>query len=92
MKEGQIKGEKHLAELTEAIDFLSNKFEDYETDMKEKKGRIKALEECLTSMSKRVGSLSSRINRSNTHDVIVYCYTAFLKTRMKKLIIYASLL
>ena len=37
LKKGKIKGEKHLAELTEAIDFISNKFEYYETDRKEKK-------------------------------------------------------
>ena len=37
LKKGQIKGEKHLAELTEAIDFISNKFEYYETDREEKK-------------------------------------------------------
>ena len=36
LKEGQIKGEKHLAELTEAIDLISNKFEEYEKDRKEK--------------------------------------------------------
>ena len=35
LKEGQIKGEKHLAELTEAVDFISNKFEEYEKDGKE---------------------------------------------------------
>ena len=29
-KEGQIKGKKHLAELTEAVDFISNKFEEHE--------------------------------------------------------------
>ena len=27
-KEGQIKREKQLAELTEAIDFISNKFDE----------------------------------------------------------------
>ena len=54
LKEGQIKGEKHLAELTEATDFISNKFEEYEKDRKEKEERIKTLEECLTNMSKRV--------------------------------------
>ena len=37
LKKGQIKGEKHLAELTESIDFISNKFEYYETDREEKK-------------------------------------------------------
>ena len=58
LKEGQIKGEKHLAELTEAIDFISNKFEEYEKDRNEKEERIKTLEECLTNISKRVDSFS----------------------------------
>ena len=68
MKERQIKGEKHLAELTEATDFISNKFEYYETDRKEKKERIKALEECLTSISKRVGSLCSRVDKQEQYS------------------------
>ena len=29
-KEGQIKGKKQLAELTETVDFISNKFEEHE--------------------------------------------------------------
>ena len=37
LKERQIKGEKHLAELTEAIDFISNKFEEYEKEGKKRK-------------------------------------------------------
>ena len=36
MKEGQIKREKQLAELTEAVDFISNKLDQYEKDRKEK--------------------------------------------------------
>ena len=52
LKEGLIKGEKHLAELVEVIDFILNKFEEYEKDRKEKEERIKTLEECLTNMSK----------------------------------------
>ena len=41
MKEGQIKREKQLAELTEAIDFISNKLDQYEKDRKEKYEKIK---------------------------------------------------
>ena len=37
LKKRQIKGEKYLAELTEAIDFISNKFEEYEKEGKERK-------------------------------------------------------
>ena len=46
LKEGQIKGEKQLAELTGAVDFISNKFDEYEKDRKEKEERIKTLEDC----------------------------------------------
>ena len=63
LKEGQIKGEKHFAELTEAIDFISNKFKEYEKDRKEKEERIKALKECLTNMYKRVDGLSSQVDK-----------------------------
>ena len=37
MKEAQIKGEKQLAELAEAIDFFSNKFDEYEKDKTKRK-------------------------------------------------------
>ena len=63
IKEGQIKGEKQLAELTEAIDFSSNKFDEYEKDRKEKEERIKTLEDCLINMSKRVDSLSGQVDK-----------------------------
>ena len=66
MKEGQMKGEKHSAELTEAIDFISNKFDEYETDSKEKEERIQKLEDCLINMSKLVVFLFKLINRSST--------------------------
>ena len=66
MKEGQMKGEKYSAELTEAIDFISNKFDEYETDSKEKEERIQKLEDCLINMSKLVVFLFKLINRSST--------------------------
>ena len=68
LKERQIKGEKHLAELTEAIDFISNKFEEYEKDRKEKEERSKTLEDCLTNMSKRADSLSSQVDNQEQYS------------------------
>ena len=41
MKEGQINDELQLAELMEALDFISNNFDDCEIARKEKKERIK---------------------------------------------------
>ena len=52
MKEGQIKGEKQLAELMEAINFMSNKFDEYKKDRQEKEDRIKTLDDYLMNMSK----------------------------------------
>ena len=68
MKKWQIKGEKQLAELTEAIDFISNKFDEYEKDRKEKEERIKTLEDCLVNMSKRVDSLSGQFDKQEQYS------------------------
>ena len=94
MKEGQIKGGKELVELMQAIDFISNKFDEYEKDSKEKEERVKILGDCSINISKRVDSLSGQVDKQEQYSpgIIVYCYMAFLKTRMKKLMIYALLL
>ena len=63
MKKGQIKGEKQLAELMEAIDFVLNKFDEYKKDRKEKKEKIKTLEDCLIKMSKQVDSFSGQVDK-----------------------------
>ena len=41
MKDGEIKAEKEIAELMEVIEFISNKFGEYEKDRKEKEESIK---------------------------------------------------
>ena len=35
-KDSQIKGESHLNSLSEAMDFMTNKFEEYELERQEK--------------------------------------------------------
>lgn len=60
IKKGQIIGKKQLAELTKAIIFM---FDEYEKGRKEKKERIKSLEDCLINMSKVVDSLSGQVNK-----------------------------
>ena len=61
MKEGQIKGKKQLAKLKEAVNFISNKFDEYKKNRKEKEERIKTLGDCLINMSKQVDSLSGQV-------------------------------
>ena len=61
--EKQIEKEKQIVEVKEAIDFISNQFDEYEKDRKEKEERIKTLEDCLINMSKLVDSLSGQIDK-----------------------------
>ena len=68
MKEGQIKGNKQLAELLEATNFISNEFDEYEKDRKEKEGRIKILENCLINIQKRVDSLSGQVEKQEQYS------------------------
>ena len=68
MKEGQIKGDKQQAELTEATNFISNKFDQQEKDRKEKEGRTKTLENCLIKMEKRVDSYSGQVEKHEQYS------------------------
>ena len=61
MKEGQIKGKKQLTKLKEAVNFISNKFDEYKKNRKEKEERSKTLGDCLINMSKQVDSLSGQV-------------------------------
>ena len=93
MKEGQIKGKKQLAKLTEAIDFISNKFDEYEKDRKEKEDRTKTLEDCLINMSKRVHSLFDQVDKQEQYS---RCNCLLLhgipENKNEKMMIYAWLL
>ena len=44
----QIKGEKQLLDLKDAVDFISNKFDEFENDRLEKEKIIKDLKEEVT--------------------------------------------
>ena len=44
-KESQIKGEKHLEDLTSSVDYITRKFDEYEEERKNKDEQIKCLQE-----------------------------------------------
>ena len=52
----------------EAIDFISNKFDEYEKDGKEKEVRIKTLEGCLINMSKQVDILAGQVDKQEQYS------------------------
>ena len=53
----QIKDEKQLIDLTESINFLSDKFKEYEEDRTKKDKIIEDLQSELDSMSTKIGKL-----------------------------------
>ena len=53
----QIKGEKHLIDLTESINFLSHKFKEYEEDRAKKDKIIEDLKSEVDSLSTKIEKL-----------------------------------
>ena len=52
-KDVQIKGNKQLEDVSESINFINEKFEEYEADRKQKEKEIAELNEDLASLKKR---------------------------------------
>ena len=55
----QIKGERQLLDLKEAVDFISNKFDDFERDRLEKEKVIKDLKEEVTDLRGKVDDITA---------------------------------
>ena len=58
----QIKGERQLLDLKEAVDFISNKFDNFERDRLEKEV-IKDLKEEVTSLRGKVDDITAETDR-----------------------------
>ena len=76
-KESQIKGELQLVSMNKRINFISEKFDEFEKDRHEKDDIIKNLSKKKTSkMVQRVDELEKLVNRqeqySRIHDVFVF--------------------
>ena len=59
--ESQIKGEQQLKCLTESVEFISARFDEYEADRKKKDEMINSLEEKVLGLTEKVGKLSSSV-------------------------------
>ena len=55
----QIKGERQLMDLKDAVDSISNKFDDFERDRLEKEKNIKEIKEELTYLMGKVGDITA---------------------------------
>ena len=67
MKQERIRARKRLAKL-EAIKFISNEFDEHAKDRKEKKKRIKTLEDCLINRSKQIDNLFGQFKKQEQHS------------------------
>ena len=62
-QENQIKGTTQLTDLQETVNFIDEKFQEYEQDRCEEEGEIKKLKENISTLSKRLDDLDSVIDR-----------------------------
>ena len=58
-----IKGERQLLDLKDAVDFISNKFDDFERDRLEKEKIIKDLKEEVTYLRGKVDDITEEMDR-----------------------------
>ena len=63
----QIKGERQLLDLKEAVDFISNKFDDFERDRLEKEKVIKDLKEEVTYLRGKVDDITAETDRQEQY-------------------------
>ena len=64
----QIKGERQLLDLKDAIDFISNKFDDFERDRLEKERIIKDLKEEVTYLRGKVDDITAETDRKEKYS------------------------
>ena len=62
-----IKGEKHLLDLTESINFMAKKFDDCEKDRTEKEKLIKDLREAASSLKNEHEQLKSDVENQEQY-------------------------
>ena len=66
--EKHIKGEKQLLDLTESINFMTKKFDDYEKDRAEKEKLIKDLREEVSSLKNEHEQLKSDVKNQEQYS------------------------
>ena len=64
-QENQIVGTNQLTDLQESVNFINEKFQEYEQNSSEKELEIKELKENINTPSKRLDDLDSVISRQN---------------------------
>ena len=66
-KDSQIKGESQLNSLSEAMDFKTNKFEEYERERQEKDKIIDSIKSDMVNMNEKIEKLERIIDRQEQY-------------------------
>ena len=64
----QIKGELQLKDLSEAVEFITKKFDQYETERKEKEKTINHLQGKVSEMSNEIEVLKNSLDRQQQYS------------------------
>ena len=64
----QIKGERQLLDLKDAVDFISNTFDDFKRDKLEKEKVIKVLKEKVTYQRWKVDDITTETDRQEQYS------------------------
>ena len=67
LKENQIKGESHLQELSDTVDFIIKKFDKYEQERKEREEIINNLTENVAKLTQKVDDLSEAAEKQEQY-------------------------
>ena len=66
-KISQVKGEQHLMDLNKTVNFICEKFDEYERDRSEKEKIISELQENVNDMSATIESLKGCLDRQEQY-------------------------
>ena len=64
----QIKGDKQLQQLKSSVEVMSDKFDDYEKDWKEKEKIINGLQNEVSSLMKKIDLLEKKSDDSEQYS------------------------
>ena len=86
LKEKQIKGKSHLQELSDAVDFITKKFDKNKQERKEREEIISNLTENVAKLTQKVDDLSEAVEKKDNIQGAAVCYYMEFPKRNKKIL------
>ena len=80
----QIKGECQLTDLTKGVDFITQKFDEYEKDQREKNATIATLQNELKNASMKVEDLEKKNGKARTVLQEKLYFNSWIKRRKER--------